>query len=196
MSGCSFDGCEKPAEARGLCNTHYMRLRRANLVPVGTRAPAPIEERFWRYVDKRADGCWPWLGGGRSAKGYGHLGECGRGGKMVLAHRLSFEIHNGPIPTGLVVMHSCDNPACVNPAHLRVGSMAENIKEAYDKGRKVCRPPHKQGEEHGAAKITEQIVREIRSEQGKTIRQIARERGLSKSLVARVRHRKTWRHIV
>jgi hypothetical protein len=195
MLVCTVEGCGKPAEARGVCNTHYMRLRRANLVPIGTRAKAPVEERFWRYVEKRDEGCWPWVGGGRNDKGYGTLGGGGKGGKTVLAHRLSYEIHKGPIPPGLVVMHSCDNPGCVNPAHLKVGTTAENIKEAYDKGRKVCQPPHKQGEAHGAATITEQTVREIRSEQGKTIRQIARERGLSESLVARVRHRKTWRHI-
>jgi hypothetical protein len=194
MLVCAADGCEKPVDARGLCHTHYMRLRRANLVPVGTRAHAPIEERFWRYVDKRAEGCWPWTGNG-TPKGYGQIGAGGKGGKTVFAHRLSYEIHNGPIPAGLVVMHSCDNPGCVNPAHLRAGTQSENIKEAFQKLRKSGQPPHKQGEEHGAATITEQIVREIRSESGKTIRQIAKERGLSESLVARVRHRKTWRHV-
>mgnify|MGYP001217049446 CR=1 FL=1 len=194
MLVCSFDGCGKPAEARGLCGTHYMRLRRACLIPIGTRARGSVEERFWRYVEK-ADGCWKWTGGGRNDKGYGHISSGGRDGKNILVHRLSYEIHNGSIPDGMVVMHSCDNPSCVNPAHLRAGTTSENIKEAYLKGRKVCQPPHKQGESHGAAKITDQIVREIRSEKDKTIRQIARERGLSESLVSRVRHRQTWRHI-
>lgn len=194
MLTCSVVGCGKTVNARGVCSMHYMRLRRANLVPIGTRARGTVNERFWRFVDKRPDGCWPWTGNA-DPRGYGKLSAGSREEGYFLAHRMSYAIHHGPIPEGLVVMHSCDNPNCVNPAHLRAGTQSENIQEAFDKGRKVCRPPHKQGEAHGAATITEQTVREIRSEQGKSIRQIARERGLSESLVARVRHRQTWRHI-
>jgi hypothetical protein len=194
MSQCSELGCEKPATARGLCNTHYMRQRRAGLVPIGTRAPAPAEERFWRYV-RQSPGCWDWIGN-KTPKGYGKLGAGGKDGKGLLAHRLSFELHKGEIPMGAVVMHMCDNPSCVNPAHLVAGTQSENIKQAFEKGRKVCRPPLHEGESHWAATVTEADVRAIRAEVGRPIRHIAKERGLSESTVARILKRITWKHVV
>ena len=161
---CSIEGCEKPAEARCLCNTHYMQQRRANLLPIGTRARGTTEERFWRFVDKSGE-CWLWLGSSRTQKGYGLLPKVGGSkGKSVLAHRLSYQIHKGEIPEGMVVMHSCDNPSCVNPDHLSVGTQSQNILEAIAKGRKVLpKLPHPSGIDHPFSKLTEENVHEIRS---------------------------------
>jgi HNH endonuclease len=161
---CSIEGCEKPAEARCLCNTHYMQQRRANLLPIGTRARGTVEERFWRFVAK-SDGCWLWTGKSVNTKGYGQLGALGgKGTKGITAHRLSYTIHKGEIPEGMVVMHSCDNPACVNPDHLSVGTQSQNILEAIAKGRKVLpKLPHPSGADHPFSKLTEENVREIRS---------------------------------
>ena len=98
-------------------------------------------ERFWSKVDKRGpDDCWEWIGakdGHRpNAKPYGILWTQGSHAtrKRIKAHRLSYELHYGPIPEGLVVMHKCNNPGCVNPAHLMVGTPKKNLQDASDDG--------------------------------------------------------------
>lgn len=90
----------------------------------------PMETRFWSFVDKKApDECWNWKGSGTR---YGVFSVKSRG---RFAHRVSYEINKGPIPDGKCVCHKCDNPKCVNPNHLWLGSHSENIKDAVTKGR-------------------------------------------------------------
>lgn len=99
-----------------------------------------LVERFWRFVEKGPD-CWLWTGrrGGSANYGsdrYGVLRELGRDPRREFgAHRLSYEIHIGPIPTGLDVCHTCDRPPCVNPAHLFLGTRADNVRDMVAKGR-------------------------------------------------------------
>lgn len=169
-----------------------MQLRRAGLVPVGTRAVGPVEERFWRFVAK-SEGCWSWVGGSKAQKGYGLLQTGGRGSARVLAHRLSYEIHHGPIPDGLVVMHKCDNPNCVNPDHLRVGTTSENVKEAYEKRRKVS--PFKRGADHHGALLNEEAVRIIRAHPTTPLKPLAAMFGCSTNAVSAVRNGRTWKHV-
>lgn len=83
------------------------------------------------YRESKESGCWIWTGH-KYPNGYGAIKAFG---KMVLAHRLSYELHNGPIPDDLHILHSCDVRSCVNPSHLRVGTHAENMQEAKDRGR-------------------------------------------------------------
>lgn len=91
-----------------------------------------IADRFWPKVDKRGpDECWEW-NSARNPRGYGHF--------VILrqdyrAHRISYELANGPIPEGMHVMHMCDNPPCVNPAHLRLGDHTENMHDMRRKDR-------------------------------------------------------------
>jgi hypothetical protein len=141
--------------------------------------------RFWLRVDVRGpDDCWIWKRG-RTAAGYGQFGIAQRKG---YAHRFSWIIANGPIPAGMHILHRCDNPPCVNPAHLLLGTHDENMKDAARKGR--VHP----GELHGMAKLTDAAVREIR---GSTeyLYVLAQRYGVSISSVARVRRREAWVHV-
>lgn len=97
--------------------------------------------------------------GHRDRKGYGRFGLATGG--VVLAHRLAYELAHGSIPAGLHVLHHCDNPPCCNPAHLFVGTLADNNRDMREKGR-GCNPPHRSGEAAHNAKLTEREVREIK----------------------------------
>lgn len=97
-----------------------------------------VAERFWAKV-RVAPGCWIWVGCRNSAN-YGHMGIGSRtdgSRRTMAAHRVSWELHNGPIPEGLCVLHHCDNPPCVNPAHLFLGTDADNVADRDAKGRQV-----------------------------------------------------------
>ena len=90
------------------------------------------ESRFWARVDKRGPNeCWEWTGG---RKGHGY-GQVFFNSKNMRTHRLSWVLKNGPIPPDLYVCHRCDNPPCVNPEHLYLGTQKQNIREAQEKGR-------------------------------------------------------------
>lgn len=100
----------------------------------------PREELLSRYVTT-ATGCWEWIGS-RNQYGYGRANVEIDGRRRLLGvHRLAYEWHCGPIPSGMVVMHICDNRACINPTHLRVGTAADNNADCRAKGRAVPPPP-------------------------------------------------------
>lgn len=154
---------------------------------------APIDVRLWRRVDKNGptlthmdSACWMWTGH-VIADGYGHIK---RGKTMVLTHRLSWELTFGEIKDGLLVLHKCDNPACVNPSHLFLGTDADNARDRDSKGRLGNRT----GSANGNAKITEDIVIQIRSSATPT-KELAKAYNVSIPLIQKIRGKSLWRHV-
>lgn len=126
-------------------------------------------------------GCWLWLGA-RAPKGYG---SCRHRRRTRAAHHVAYELHRGPITPGLHVLHSCDNPPCVNPAHLFLGTPMDNTRDMMRKGRHRCLPLT--GERHGMTRLTTKQVGEIRSlYPALSHRQIAERVGASSSQVGKI----------
>lgn len=194
MLACCYVGCDRPVDARGMCSTHYQQKRRAGLLPVGTRSQAPVEERFWRQV-RKTPGCWEWTGRAKSNKGYGQIGLGGRGAKQELVHRFSYQLHKGPIPDGLVVMHACDNPRCVNPDHLSVGTPSDNIKDAVRKGRWKAVPPLHRGEKQHSSKLTAEKVLYMRANPQISTKEFAEMYGCAEVSIRKARNGSSWKHL-
>lgn len=160
----------------------------------------PLGVRFWRYVAAgNADECWEWKG--TTSNGYGRILKGGRGSGAIAAHRVSWELHRGPVASGLVVCHRCDNRRCVNPDHLFVGTQSENILDCVAKGRhpRTARPEcTARGERHGSAKLTEAQVQEIRhtiANQGDAARkELAKKFGVHISTINSAASGKSWAH--
>ena len=146
--------------------------------------PRTVEERFWPKVDQSGGlfGCWEWTGA-KAGWGYGQIKI---NGKHAGAHRVIYEWMHGPIPKGLCVLHHCDNPPCVNPAHLWLGTHADNALDSCAKGRRA------KGESHSSAKLTEKDVHEIRLDK-RLLRIVALAYGVSPGTIGDIRKRRIWR---
>ena len=157
-----------------------------------------ILERFWEKVNKTEGGCWLWTGA-ISRNGYGNMGcKIDEKQRSVQAHRLSWFLHLGEIPTGLCVCHHCDTPSCVNPDHLFLGTMKDNMQDAQRKGRMSNSCGQLRGEAHYRSKLTATNVVEIRTRYRPTIvtmPMLASEYGVSRSTIKAVVRRENWKHL-
>ena len=144
--------------------------------------------RFWKKV-KKTPGCWEWLGS-KDRKGYGRIKETLRNGNLK-AHRVSYELHLGPIPTGLWVLHTCDNPSCVCPDHLFLGTNDDNVKDQLAKGRS------RKGERNANAHLTPADIKEIHQARarGESCRSIAERLSISRSNVYMILEGHSWKHV-
>ena len=144
---------------------------------------------------KIIDDCWYWFG----AKNHGR-GELTYHKKVMLAHRFYYEKFIGPIPTGLFVCHHCDNPACVNPKHLFLGTAADNTRDMWNKGRAYAgfrvHPPDNSREKNPRHKLTEGQVKEIRERYVPykvSTYKLAKEYGVTQQNVSYIVNNKSWR---
>jgi hypothetical protein len=202
---CCVNNCNNETYAQGVrktkeielsskyCRKHFRWVKERGDVIPGKKAKLPLAERFWRKVDKKSDNeCWLWTGA-KNKKGYGSIGAGGRNGKYTLAHRVSYQLANNDLHDYDYVLHSCDNPSCVNPLHLRAGTQSSNIKEACDKGRKI--PPTFFGEDNPKSKLTIEKVKFIRANPQLGHKEIANMFGLSPNCIRGVRIGRTWKDI-
>lgn len=155
---------------------------------------SPIAARFHPKVNRSGGplSCWPWTAWCRN-DGYGSIRD--ENGVEVLAHRFAWTEARGAIPAGLCVLHHCDNRPCCNPAHLFLGTRADNIRDMDRKGR--GRRAHR-GSANGRAKLTESHVVAIRkryAQGGVTQKDLARCYGVSPALINFICTRRKWRHI-
>ncbi len=166
-------------------------------MPWGNRPRQTLKERFWEKVDMAGD-CWIWTGCTTAPGKYGRIVV---DGKLELAHRVSWEMANGPIPEiegsdfhGTCVCHSCDVKSCVNPAHLFLGTHQDNMDDMATKGRNA----QPKGSKQHLAKMTESEVRSIRAAlaRGQTQQSLADIYGVVQTSISKIACGLTWGHVV
>lgn len=199
---CSKCGATKPTSKFQRDKTHKDGFRsRCRACTLGhDEPPDPASFRFWKHVlVVDGDGCWEWL----ASKDVGGYGAFTCEGKSWKAHRFSWVMENGPIPEGLVVCHRCDNPGCVRPSHMFIGTVADNNHDRDAKGRTArgdtCEPALRpRGSRCGTAKLTEQQVVEIRRLGSARMKRqaIADMFNVSIATIERVLARTCWKHVV
>jgi hypothetical protein len=186
---CTVENCCNKYYAKGYCEKHYLRVKKHGNTE-GLKPQAPAKERFFKFVEK-TDKCWNWVGNKRG--NYGGFSIGARTAGTVLAHRFSWELHNNKtIPSKMVVMHSCDNPLCVNPAHLSIGTHMNNTHDMLRKGRHTY-IAHV-GNKNGKAIINADIVKQIR-ESNLSNAELGRQFNVSPNCIRGVRTGRTWSHI-
>lgn len=151
----------------------------------------PVSVRFWEKVDQSGGpaACWTWKAR-TNRGGYGYFRV---GSKALTAHRVSYEMAYGLIPQGMLVCHRCDNPPCVNPAHLWLGTEQDNTQDSVQKGRRA----RQYGAANGFSRFSEADISEIRraAASGALQKDIAHRFGVDRSTISYILTGKTWRHV-
>lgn len=187
---CTASGCGRKSRTANLCMAHYNRLWRGLDVDVDLVVSQPnTPDDLWQRVDitQNADECWEWLG----HTGTGGYGSIRFQGTVWRTHRLAYYLHTGLAPSQ-DVLHSCDNPRCCNPNHLREGDDQDNTND------KVSRLRHRFGERHRCAKLTNAEVREIKialRDKTATQKELSEQYHISGDIIAGINKGKIWKLI-
>lgn len=196
---CCVENCDKESRSLGMCQAHYRRLQRGQSLAGSIRprvyAGGDQERLKSKTVVNDATGCWEWIAS-LNTNGYGQFRFRETN---YPAHRAAWILFRGEIPADkttaygtMQVLHRCDNPVCVNPDHLFLGTQTDNINDAVGKnrwGERGC-----PGESHGRAIVTVDDVRAIRAS-SESNGVLAKRYGISKSAVLHIKHRRSWKHI-
>lgn len=186
---CVVSDCSKPHKARGYCNTHYARMKRRGTVDDAVGRPKTHKERFERIGWKEtSEGCYEWLGY-VTPDGYGSFRY---EGNMVNAHRASYILYVEDFDRELVVRHTCDNPRCVNPQHLELGTPKDNVYDCINRSRRHTQ----KAEDNSNSKLDWDKVREIKhlwKTTNTTQQQLADTFGVSQVLVSKLIRNVLWK---
>lgn len=191
MEICSVAGCYKKSHSKGFCGSHYAQQRLGKPLTKIIKQYHGLSEadRFDARIAKLKSGCWEWTGSLNA--GYGQFRRVD--GSIVLSHRYAYMRHHGVDNIkGYCVCHTCDNPKCVNPEHLFLGTIADNVADMHAKGR--SRQGHVYGEDHNGSKLTAEKVKEIRKSK-KSDSELSIIYGVSRPTIWAVRTGKTWQHV-
>lgn len=197
-------GCGKPApiarrtdEKLGYVKGKPVRFRRGHYLKKhpwkGGRPWPAVEERFWSKV-KKGEWCWTWQAA-TSGNGYGAFRYKG---KQEGAHRVSWMLVYGEIPEGLLVRHKCDNPICVRPDHLELGTISDNAQDMVIRNRAPRKGGPPKGERNHSSKLNRKIVQTIRQKihnNQATVKELATHYGVTEASIRNVIHGKTWSHV-
>lgn len=196
-TACSVDRCTNAHYSSGFCLSHYNRNRRYGTPLAGAKChrkpsvPVTLDFLFDQCIPEPNSGCWIWLSGA-SDLGYGRIQFNGR---TIGAHRASYILSRGlsSLPSEIHICHKCDNPSCINPDHLFAGTAKDNMQDCLRKGRQ--KPSFIRGEQCHASVLNAEQVSAIKSDATRTHAAIAREYGVSRITVSRIRNGLQWRHI-
>jgi hypothetical protein len=195
---CCIGNCEKAARARGLCTLHYGRMMAGRDLSGPTRIVVRSGsdiDRLKSKVSISQTGCWEWTASLTEA-GYGQMRFRGT---RELSHRVAWILFRGEIPTDSNVygtkhvLHTCDNPKCVNPEHLYLGDQQDNALDSVSRkrwGKRGCK-----GESHGRAKLNDEDVRLIRSS-AHSDAALSSSFSVSIGTIRHIRKGRTWKHIL
>jgi hypothetical protein len=188
---CNATGCDRAACSVGYCSTHYKRWKKSGdpLVLIQPQMHnVSLLERWMSKIGETPEiGCWEWKGA-RDNRGYGRINVKDT---PFLAHRLAYQFSVGD-PGEKHIRHKCDNPSCVRPSHLQIGTHVENMADKMARGRH--RFGTSLGVKHGLSKLDDDKVRAIRASTD-PIRTIAAQHSVSMTTISDVRNRRIWRHV-
>ena len=193
-----FEQCGRGAFAKGYCLMHYKRVWRGGVAETTQKIPNGMSIEFnlnFHGYTVTEGGCWEWNGGRfASLGGRPAYGALYAGGETLMAHRASYEFHVGPIPHGMFACHSCDNPPCINPEHIFLGSNRDNMVDMYGKGR--GNRPLGQAVHNSKLTVADVIdIRQARNGGAVSLGVLAEQYGVSKQNICHIAKYRSWKQV-